>query len=304
MLLIRTARLAMLAFENLRSRPILMARANPDITAESLVGLWRRNRIEFSDGRVDATTQAFWGQTRSLYIDVRIPASAAALLPRTLLGEYSAGELLALAEQKGFAGRIRLAGNRCEWIREFDYQPATGRPDIADIALDGDVLYETGDSGSALGSSYREIFQRMSPGSRVCVAAQLIHSDSPKIKSLSNQGCLLVLLDDWFLFAEPRARPLPAAPNLAHLVAGAPQQLAYSYLDCEYSFGRIPDNASPWKIQLSTLPSRTGQRLLPAASAAARKDHELRVDFPDGALRWHIIESNLPAVALADLFLL
>jgi hypothetical protein len=282
-----------------------MAHSGAGNTAESLVGLWRREKIEFSDGRVDATTQAFWGQTSSLYIDVRIPMSATALLQRASLDEYAAGDLLALAEQKGFAGHIRLEGSRCEWVRLLDYQPATGRPDIADIELDGDFLYETGDAGSVVGSSYREIFQRISNGSRVCVAAQLIQSSGLKVKSISNQGCLLILLDDWFLFAEPRPQPLPPARNLAQLVAGAPHQLACSYLDCEYSFGRISGNGSPWTIQLSTLPSRTGQRLLPAATAARhREGQELNLDFPDGALCWHIAESNLPPAALADLFLL
>ncbi len=281
-----------------------MTHSGAGITAESLVGLWRREKIEFSDGRVDATTQAFWGQTRSLYIDVRIPVSATALPQRSSLDEYAAGDLLALAEQKGFAGRIRLEGNRCEWVRQMDYQPATGRPDIADIELDGDVLYETGDPGSVLGSSYREIFQRMSRGSRVCVAAQLIQSDGLELKSVSNEGCFLVLLDDWFLFAQPRSQPLPPATNLGHLIAEARGQLARSYLDCEYSFGRISDNGSPWKIQLSTLPSRRTQRLLPAATGARHSEgQELILDFPEGALRWRIIESNLSPAALADLFL-
>jgi len=282
-----------------------MAHPSSDIAAESLVGLWRRKRIEFPDGRVDETTQVFWGQTQSIYIDVRIPPNAAALPPRNSLVEYPAGERLILAEQKGFAGRIRVEGKRCEWIREVDYQPATGRPDIADIELHGDFLYETGDPSSALGSSYREIFQRISRGNRVCVAAQLIQGEGANIKSFSSQGSLLVLLDDWFLFAEPRSLPLPPPPNLAHLVAGAPDQLACSYLDCEYSFGSISDNGSTWTIQLSTLPSRTGQRLFPAASAARRGEgHDLSVEFPAGMLLWHVVESSLPPGALADLFLL
>jgi len=282
-----------------------MADSSADITAKSLVGLWHRDRIEFSDGRMDATTQAFWGQTTSLYIDIRIPVSATGLVPRSSLDEHAAGELLALAEQKGFAGHLRLDGNRCEWVRLLDYQPATGRPDIADIELDGDVLYEKGDPGSIVGSSYREIFQRLSRGNRVCAAAKLVQSDGFRVRSISNPGCFLVLLDDWFLFAEPRSDPLPPAPNLVHLVAGAPHELACSYLDCEYSFGRVSDGDSPWKIQLSTLPFRVGQRLFPAASAARHGEgHELSLDFPDGALRWRIVESNLPPAALADIFLL
>ena len=281
------------------------AHSGLDITAESLVGLWRRDRIEFSDGRVDAATKAFWGQTRSFYIDVRIPVSAAALVPRLAIEEHAASERLALAEQKGFAGRIRLDGNRCEWVRLLDYQPATGRPDIADLELDGDVLQETGDSGSVLGSSYREIFHRVSRGRRVCVSARLIRSEGSTVKSFSSQGCLLVMLDDWFLFAEPRSHPLPPGPDLAHLIAGAPDPLACAYLDCEYSFGRVSANGSSWKIQLSTLPSRRGRRLLPPAIAARPAEgHELDLDFPHGTLRWRIVESNLPPAALAGLFLL
>lgn len=281
-----------------------MADSGSDITPEALVGLWRRDRIEFSDGRVDATTQVFWGQTCSLYIDIRIPVRAAALAPKPLLADYAKDEHLALAEQKGFAGHIRLAGNRCEWVRLIDYQPATGRPDVGEIRLDGDILYEQGDPGSVLGSAYSETFKRISRGSLVCAALQLIRTQGSTIRGLSNPGCILLMLDDWFLFAEPRAQPLPPASNLAQLVAEAPHGLACSYLDCEYSFGHIRHASCPWQIELSTLPSRVRQRLLPAATAARHGEQELSIDLTGGALSWRIIESNLPPAELASLFLL
>ncbi len=211
----------------------------PDLTSNSLVGLWRRDRIEFANGKVDSSTKVFWGQTGSLYVDIRIPARAASLTPRESLAAYAAEELVVLAGQKGFAGHIRLQGQQCEWVRAIDYQPATGRPDKATVRIEGDTLYETGDSSSTLGASYREVFHRISQGNRACVAAQLVEADRSAIKSLTRPGAHVVILDEWFLFAEPHAHQLPAGPDLASLVGAATRQSACSYLNCEYSFGRL-----------------------------------------------------------------
>ena len=170
--------------------------------------------------------------------------NASALPPRTSLVEYSAGERLILAGQKGFAGRIRLRGNGCEWIRDVDYQPATGRPDIADIELDGDFLYETGDPGSALGSSYREIFQRISRGNQVCVAAQLVQSEGPTSKAFPAKAAFSCC--STIVSCLPNPDPSPYRRRRTWLISlpGRPDQLASSYLDCEYSFGRISDDGS------------------------------------------------------------
>ena len=39
-----------------------------------LVGLWQRHEMLLPDGTADRTTRVFWGQTRSLYVDLRVPA--------------------------------------------------------------------------------------------------------------------------------------------------------------------------------------------------------------------------------------
>ena len=273
------------------------------MTPESLIGLWRRDRIEFSDGRVDSTTQVFWGQTGSLYVDIRIPVGAAKVAPKQLLEEYAADERAALAEQKGFAGHIRLTGNQCEWGRSLDYQPETGRPDKAEIELVGDTLIERGDAGSVLGSSYREIFHRISPGTHACLAAQLVKSTGSWERRFAQQGCLLVVLDTWFLFAQPRTTTLPAASNLAQLVSMASPAQAVAYLDCEYSLGRVSNDGAAWTIELSTLPFRRGHRLFPAAkSAQHEKNHDLTVAFSHGALTWRVAENSLTPTALMELF--
>ena len=274
------------------------------MTPESLIGLWRRERIEFSDGRVDSTTQVFWGQTGSLYVDIRIPIGAAKVAPRQSLADYAADERVALAEQKGFAGHIHLTGNQCEWVRSLDYQPETGRPDKAEIELVGDTLIERGDPGSVLGSSYREIFHRISRGTHACLAAQLVTSTSSWERCFAQQGCLLVVLDAWFLFAQPRATTLPAAPSLAQLVSTASPARALAYLDCEYSLGRVANDGAAWTIELSTLPFRRGRRLFPAAISAQHKNNsDLTVAFSNGDLIWRVVENNLAPAALTELFL-
>ena len=57
----------------------------PDVP-EWLVGLWRRESIRFTDGTIDRTTRVFWGQTRSLCVDIRAPlARPEAMGRRSLL---------------------------------------------------------------------------------------------------------------------------------------------------------------------------------------------------------------------------
>src|SRR5262249_43587395 len=121
-----------------------------------------------------------------------------------------------------------LQGQQCEWVRTLDYQPPTGRPDRATVRIERGTLYETGDPSSTLGTSYQEIFHRISSGHSTCVATQLADPDTSAIGSLSRPGSRLVLFVDWFLFPEPRSQPLPSPPNLSSLVSTSAPPLALS----------------------------------------------------------------------------
>src|SRR5688572_2148781 len=88
-----------------------------------LVGLWQRREMLLPDGSADRTTRVFWGQTRSLYVDIRVPANRPSGEGRRSLADYTPGEFRQLAEQKGFAGHIDVADSLCRWTRTIDYRP-------------------------------------------------------------------------------------------------------------------------------------------------------------------------------------
>jgi hypothetical protein len=119
-----------------------MAAHSPPPAPEWLTGIWRRESIVYSDGTEDRSTCVLWGQTRSRYVDLRIPADRPPARGRRSFDDFSEGELLLLAEQMGFAGHVVLKGDVCTWIRYIDYQPNTGRPDSGRLELNGDALHE------------------------------------------------------------------------------------------------------------------------------------------------------------------
>jgi hypothetical protein len=275
----------------------------PPRAPDWLTGLWRREAIVFPDGAADRTTRVLWGQTRSLYVDLRIPADRPSARGRRSFEDFTDAELLALAEQKGFAGHIVMDGDRCTWIRYIDYRPSTGRPDSGRIRLEGETLYEEGDATSALASAYRETFHRESRADRRSIALRRVSEGSGDMTAATSADAVLLLIDDRFMFARDRAAKLPMAESLRDLVlaAGADRSRIQAYFDCEVSFGTTDDGES-WRIQASTLPFREGCRLLPRSRVAvADRAGMLAITGDDGTTHWQIVESTMPPAELARL---
>lgn len=259
-----------------------------------LAGLWQRREILLPDGTADRGTRVFWGQTRSLYVDIRVPAGRPSGEGRASLADYAPGELRQLAEQKGFAGHVELSGTLCRWTRYIDYRPNNGRPDEGHLRVEGDWLYEEGDPGSVLGSAYRETYRRVAQHTRRSVALRCI-------AAAGGRDGVLVVLDDRFLWARSRRMDLPPAETLLDLIdkAGADRDLIHAYLDCEISYGRVEGPAA-WIIELSTLPFRERQRL---AGAARPGPDGAGIELESGAASdaWHIVESTMDRAALLAL---
>lgn len=222
-----------------------------------LCGLWRRRSIRFADGRHDDTTVVYWLQTPSAFADIRIPAGRPALGGGDGLDELSDGELLALAEQGGFAGWTELSGTRCHWHRQIDFQPPSGRPDEGILHRGDGVLVEEG-----VHEPYIEIWEAVSCGAAAPPSALAVAQ-----RAAAMARGRLVTHGNAFLFARDRRPPLAAAANLAALLPGGRPHRAtlLDLLDCELSFGRCRGGAVPWEITLSTLPHRQGQSLLDTA---------------------------------------
>lgn len=201
------------------------------------LGVWQRTLLTTRDGVHDSRTQVYWLQTAQLFADLRIPRPR----PQTPAER---------ALQAGFAGVTEVTGERCQWHRAIDFQPPSGRADIGRMQFErADYLIEDG-----LDDSYHEVWERL-PDSLGRNWGQWLHGADGR------QGCLL-LAGDYFLFAAGRTQSLAPAKSLQTLLeAGADSAALLSF---ELSFGRQHRGVKPWSIELSTLPGRAGQALLPA----------------------------------------
>ncbi|WP_217236634.1 hypothetical protein [Streptomyces sp. AC555_RSS877] len=251
-----------------------------------LAGLWRRSLLVDERGR-DTTSSVTWVQGPARYADLRQPAGLSPPRGTGSLADLSFEQLLDLAGQEAFAGRLRHAEGAFHWGRTIDYQPPAALPDAGRLEWHGPVLVEKG-----LHAPYVEHWHPAEEAGGSCAAAELV---GPR----SGRAGLLVRAGSWFGYARGRSEPLPAHASLAELVAGAGHLgRARELLDCEVSLGRITGDR--WIVERSTLPHREGRSLAPALAGGA----ELSVSDtgPGGTayqLRWEISAAEGPLHVLA-----
>lgn len=201
------------------------------------LGVWQRTLLRNARGEEDRTSRVFWLQTESLHGDIRLPER----LPRTPEQRCSQG---------GFAGVTRVEAAICHWHRLLDFHPDSGI-DLGRMNFVGtDELHET-----ALDGSYLEVWQRL-PGSQGQSEALWLSAEEGE-----RNACLL-RAGDFFLFAADRPQPLEGDGSLAERIADASTTQLEQILAMELSFGRIDPSGHAWRIELSTLPWRTGKALL------------------------------------------
>lgn len=231
-------------------------------------GLWHRRLMVRPDGSRDETTRVFWLQTDGLYADIRAPIDRPSGTGRTGYGDYSDGELAALARMQGFAGQFSVDGSYCAWQREFDFQPPSEFADEANCHWEDGMLVEIG-----IHAPYREDWARGTP------------VDPPTASfrpADSGRAGLLVVAGGYFIAMFDRPAPLPPAASLedlilADLVSGD-RAAAESRFALTIEFGRIaPDDDTRWTIDLATRPWLEGTSL--AVEPA----------------EWHLAGTNMPA---------
>jgi hypothetical protein len=216
-----------------------------------LAGVWRRSLLVDGDGRRDTTSTVTWVQGPGRYADLRQPAGRSRPRGTGSLDDLSFEQLLGLAEQEAFAGRLRHADGAFHWGRTVDHRPPASLPDAGRLEWRGPVLVEEG-----LYAPYVEHWHPAGDAGGPCAAAELA---DPR----SGRTGLLVRAGSWFGYARDRSEPLPAHASLTDLVAGAADAgRARELLDCEISLGRI--TGDHWIIERSTLPHREGRTLAPA----------------------------------------
>jgi len=251
-------------------------------------GLWKRDFIRFADGTTDSRTEVYWGQTGSLFVDLRVPADRPLANGRDSFDAFTPDELIALADQKGFAGHIEVTDDDCQWIRYIDYRPATGRPDKGRLRIAGDELWEEGGADTVIGAAYQELYHRVARADAVAIALR-------QVAPLGAPDAIIIVIADRFMFARSRPRPLPHAESLGDLAISARNNraLLHAYLDCEIAWGKV-SGAIPWTIERSTLPFREGRQLVSAEFRQAAHTPDVLIGGPAAESTWRIISSSLP----------
>src|SRR5580700_5540438 len=107
-------------------------------------GMWRRSLIIQADGVRDTTSQVRWLQARTLFVDLRQGAALPDFLQLRCLDDLSFPDLLQLARQEGFAGRLGFEGDCFEWRRLIDFQPRSLRADAGRLWWEDEILVEAG----------------------------------------------------------------------------------------------------------------------------------------------------------------
>ncbi|MDH6108540.1 hypothetical protein P3T36_007716 [Kitasatospora sp. MAP12-15] len=269
----------------------------PHPALADLPGVWRRTLVREADGSTDRVSAVTWVQGPALFGDLRRPPGLDEVVGRAPLAQLDRPQLLALCEQKAFAGTLEQDGDRFSWVRQIDLHPSAPLPDAGTLHWADGVLVEEGLHEAYL-EHWEPVERPSAPGGRPpggLAAAALL--DDPA------EGCagVLVRVGSWFCYARDRSAPLPTRlVPLAEQVRGcADRAQAAALLDCEVSIGRV--HADRWEIVASTLPQRVGVHLRPEPN---REGDGLRITDTDPAGRdrprdWRLARVEGPGRLLA-----
>ena len=210
------------------------------------VGTWQRDWVRRHGGPSDRATLVRYVQTPSAFGDLRIPEALPDLTGMTSLADLSEEQLLALAQQNGFAGTTTVAGTNATWHHDIDFQPHSKEPDVGRIEeLGPGKMFE-----HALDDSYVESWSTIDarPG-----------AFAVRVEVENHPLYLLVVSGQHFMYARERKRDLPPGKSMVELIARTrpDRSTIMWYLDCEISYG----NTHGWWVENSTLPWLQGKRL-------------------------------------------
>ena len=215
------------------------------------IGVWQRDLLETATIK-DDTSLVLWMQTQQYHIDIRIPATLAAIRAVHSLEDYRDEELLLLASQQGFAGVTQVtpstakSSDICQWHREIDFQPQTDARDIGKMVFtDANTVIETG-----IDDAYLEVWQRLENSQK----PYLFEFTTGKNRKGLTAPAYCMRAGNFVAYARPRQIILPKIASLIdaiHSIKPARDTLL-DWLDMEISFGKLVDHKH-WKIMHSTL---------------------------------------------------
>ncbi len=254
-------------------------------------GVWTREWIEVNGVR-SSRFAVHYLQTPSLFADVRLPIQRPAFAHATSFADLTDDELLLLAKQRGFTGRVTAVGDTITWQHEIDFQPPDGTPDIGRVQRIGPTqMYE-----HALDSSYVESWRSVASGDEAFLVV--------RVERAGRLDQILLVASDYFLYVRNRSADLPVAKSLDSLIVAtrASRTQIIALLDCEFSTGRVRAGSVPWEIQASTLPWREGHQLAFANAIAVLPDSIHLSVHVSSTERWVVPINTLPKAVLVALF--
>ena len=268
-------------------------------TPSWLTGLWRRRLLAVADGTEDRSTLVYWGQTAALFVDLRLPITIAR---RKATG--SAPQAYLLARQDGFAGRTHVVDNYSVWHRHINFQPESETPDHAMLRREGRLLYEDGMPDQDGRVPYREVWQLIATGKKLCASFELVSSAGPSSGTGVMGNAVLVLIDNWFMLARARPFGLRRGATLLDLTQEAANDEARvaALLDCEISIGRIGSKHGRWRVTHSTIPNRRGAGLFGDDRVEVGPLGDLTARSVNGLAQWACQSSTVTTRNLRSLF--
>ncbi|MEO7734163.1 MAG: hypothetical protein ABIY55_24585 [Kofleriaceae bacterium] len=251
------------------------------------IGVWQRDWVRRNGGPSDRATMVRYVQTPSAFGDLRIPEALPDLTGQSSLADLSDEQLLALAQQNGFAGTTTVSGANATWHHDIDFQPTSKEPDVGRIEeLGPGKMFE-----HALDDSYVESWSVLDP--RAGAFAVRVERDDHVLFVLAVSG-------QHFMYARARKRTLPPGKSLVELIARTRPERAVimQYLDCEISYG----NTHGWWIESSTLPWLQGKRLAFADRIGIGGDGQPLATSPLHGETWTFPVNTLEPDELQTLF--
>lgn len=255
---------------------------NTDVP-RAYVGAWhKRSNIE----------RAYWLQTARLHASLDIPVARPAFSDRHAWSDFTDGELMQLALQGGVSGACIAQGDILHRRRQIDYLPRRGDPYLRQMRSEGVLLHD-----ASLDGRSRSTWERLADGSAAVVALRFQDVGLGVGADDQRRGYLLVV-DDYFIYVRDRIVATQRADSLATLAdcKEYTREQLIELLDFEISFG-VRGGATPWRIELSTIPFREGRQLMSndilqrIVSSAGQGPERIRRDGKSFLRYWSLDQS-------------
>ena len=220
---------------------------------QQYLGIWQRTLLEHA-GEQDTSTFVLWLQTELYHADIRIPADRPTFNSINHLEDCAISQLAWLASQQGFTGVTQINGNLTQWLRDYDFQPASSQRDIGEMIFEtGDILVETG-----VDVHYLERWKKL-PNSHLNLNVKQVHGENRHARKIVAR---LLTANRTFAYVRPRDTKLPNATSLTSAIETfkPSKETLLDWVDFEISFGEIIDD-DQGRISHSTFPFREGKTI-------------------------------------------